>query len=102
MLSESAKNITKDVDNVRKNTDIESLLQKYHEKPQRDFIQKYAETKIASVGSRVTNLAYLLTLLTAIVSIMLSVSLFFYPEGFKNLSHYLGLEFGYTLYYLSS
>jgi hypothetical protein len=51
MLSEHAKAIIEDVNNVRKKRiNIEYLLQKYYKKPEKDFIQKYAETRIANIG----------------------------------------------------
>lgn len=79
MLSDRAKNIIKDVGNLHKNTDIKFFLQKY-DKLERDFIQKYVETKIAFFSIKIAHLAYLFSLLAVILSIVLSISLFFYPE----------------------
>jgi len=61
----NAEEIIKAVDNVEQKN-IGSLLQKY-EQPEKDFIQKYVETKIAIVGVD----AFLFTIITGIMSIIL-------------------------------
>ena len=88
MASKISQNIMKDVDGVGNSTDIESLLHKYQEKPQKDFIQKYAETKIAVISSKVTKLAYLFALMAVIVASMLSISLSLYPEYYKDIRNF--------------
>ena len=57
MVSEKSKCIMKGIDNVRKHTDIECLLRNHHSEPEKDFIQKYAETKMAAII--VTNITFL-------------------------------------------
>jgi purine-cytosine permease-like protein len=80
MLSEHAKEIIKDVDNVRKKRiNIDCLLQKYHEKPEKNFIQKYAETQIAIVGV----IAYWAAAIVVIPSFILTIAIFFYPDIIK-------------------
>jgi hypothetical protein len=72
MLSEHANEIIKDIDNFHKNRiNIDFLLQKYDEKSERDFIQKYAETKIAVLGVY----ALLFALISAIIAIILAIGL---------------------------
>ena len=80
MLSPRAKNIIKDVNNVQKNIDINSLLQKYPEKFEKDFIQKYIETKISFFGNKITRLSFLFALLAIISATILNVSLLLYSE----------------------
>ena len=80
MLSHRAKNIIKDVGNVQKNIDINPLLQKYPEKFEKDFIQKYIETKISFFGNKITRLSFLFALLAIISATILNVSLLLYSE----------------------
>lgn len=87
MVSKISQNIMKDVDGVSNSAGIESLLQKYQKKPQKDFIQKYAETKIAVNSSKVTILAYLFALMAVIAATILSISLSFYTEYYKNIEN---------------
>ena len=80
MLSSRANNVTEDVDNVQKNRDIESLLQKYPDKLERDFIQKYIETKIAFFSNKITRVSFIFSLLAIAVALILNITLFLYPE----------------------
>ena len=92
MVSKISQNIMEDVDGVRKNTDIESLLQKYQEKSQKEFIQKYVETKIAVNSYKVTKWSYLFALVAVITASMLSI----YPVSFnvnRNSNVFLFLAF---------
>ena len=85
MLSKTSKEIVKDVDRASNSADIELLLKKYQEKTQKDFIQKYAETKIAVISSKVTILAYLFALMALIAATILSISLSYYDEFYNNI-----------------
>ena len=98
MLSEHANKIIKDIDKVRKKRmNIDYLLQKYHEKPERDFIQKYAETKIANVGV----IAYWATVSLAFLSFMVTITFFFYENEIKGYkSVYDGIIIIFCLGYL--
>ncbi|VVB86726.1 Uncharacterised protein [uncultured archaeon] len=89
MPSAHANKIIKDIDNVLEkkiDIDLDSLLQKYHEKPERDFIQKYAETKIAFVGVK----AYWFAILTTIFTVILTIGLYFFPENWKDYKNLYG------------
>lgn len=80
MLSEHANKIIKDVNKVRKKRmDIDCLLQKYHEKPEQDFIQKYAETRIAAVGI----FSYWLSVMAFSISIALTLAIFYFEDEMK-------------------
>jgi hypothetical protein len=85
MVSKISQTIMEDVDGVSNSADIESLLQKYQKKPQKDFIQKYAETKIAVNSSKVTILAYLFALMAVIAATILSISLTLNAEYYKEI-----------------
>ena len=80
MLSHRAKNIIEDVDNVQNDIDIKYLLQKYPEKFEKDFIQKYIETKISFFSNKITRLSFIFALLTIISATILNVSLLLYSE----------------------
>ena len=84
MLSRSAKAIIEDVDQIQKDACIEPLLLKY-DGLEKKFIQKYIETKIAFFGNKITSLAFIFGELSIIIAIMISVSLFLYPEYHQNL-----------------
>lgn len=84
MVSEHTKEIIEDIDNVRKKRiNIDCLLQKYHEKPERDFIQKYAETEIASLSKKLARIAFWLSLAIGIVALMGTLGASLFPEYFK-------------------
>lgn len=83
MLSRRAREIIKDVDNIQKDTCAMPLLLKY-DSSEKKFIQKYIETKIAFIGNKITSLAFIFAELSIIVAIMISVSLFLYPEYHQN------------------
>lgn len=80
MLSPEAEKIIKEVNDCKKGTDIDSLLKNFATKPEKEFIQKYAETEIAVIGGVD---AFVFAIITGIVAIMLSVALFSYQENFK-------------------
>lgn len=81
MLSCRAENIIKDVDNVQKDIiDIKYLLQNYPDKFERDFIQKYIETKKSFFGNKITDLSFILALLAIVSTTILNYSLFLYSE----------------------
>ncbi|TRZ91572.1 MAG: hypothetical protein D4R88_01675 [Methanosarcinales archaeon] len=83
MLSEHANEIKKDIDKVRKKKiDIDHLLQKYHEEPERDFIQKYAETEIASLSKKLAWVAFFFSLAIGIVGIMGTLGAVLFPGYF--------------------
>lgn len=93
MLSKRGKEIKNDIINVSKGEmEIDSLLQKYDKKPDRDFIQKYAETEMANVGVD----AYWFSIITAIFAIILSIALTFYPDYYKSVS-LIGFFYGLVL-----
>lgn len=75
MLSEKSKCIKKDIDTVREHTDIECLLRNYHSEPEKDFIQKYAETKMATVSYNLTFFTHAFALLAFIAAAALGVFL---------------------------
>jgi len=83
MSSEHANEIIKDINEVRKNLiNIDCLLNKYHEKSEKDFIQKYAETEIACSSKNITTIAFLFSIASIIIAVIaLGPSLF--PESFK-------------------
>ena len=72
MLSDKAEIIIKNVKNIR-TEGIKDLLEDYPERPQRDFIQKYAETEIAVCSLTMTILAYTLALILFVVSVGLNI-----------------------------
>ncbi|MCZ7381870.1 MAG: hypothetical protein O8C64_09955 [Candidatus Methanoperedens sp.] len=85
MLSEHAKEIIKDVNDVgKKRINIDDLLQRYPEKPERDFIQKYAETEIASSGLKVGRVAFYISLAAAIASLIIAIAASIIPDFFKD------------------
>jgi len=65
----------KGIDNVRKHTDIECLLRNHHSEPEKDFIQKYAETKMAAVSNEFAKITHGFALLAFIAAAMLGVFL---------------------------
>jgi hypothetical protein len=80
MLSEHANKIIQDVNEVRKKRiDLKCLLQKYHEKPELDFIQKYAETRIAAVGIS----SYWVFVMAFSISIALTIAIFYFEDEMK-------------------
>ena len=81
MLSDQAENIIKDVKNIR-TEGIKDLLKKYPERPQRDFIQKYAETEIAVRSMKVTFLAYMLALILFVVTVGLSIAFIAFTDSY--------------------
>jgi len=93
MLSEHANKIIKDIDNVRtKRINIDYLLQKYHKKPEHDFIKKYAETRIAAVGI----LSYWLSVMAITISIAFTIAFFFFKEQME------ASRFTYSLVFIIS
>lgn len=80
MLSKRANEIIHDINNVRKRRkNIDFLLRKYHEKPEKEFIQKYAETQIAIFGV----IAYLFTIVATIITLMLTIAFSIFPKNFE-------------------
>lgn len=84
MLSEHADEIINDINRVRKKEkNIEFLLQKYYEKEEKDFIQKYIETKIVSLSlkdARMINMAFFSL---AIISLILSLASILFFDSIK-------------------
>lgn len=79
MLSERANKIIEDVDNVRKDTEIEPILEKYPEKLDRGFIQKYAEIKISVFSTQITYASYFIALVIVIVTFIQNISETLFP-----------------------
>ena len=76
MLSDIAENIKKEIEKIR-TEEVGDFLKKYPCKPQRDFIQKYAETEIAIRSLKITKYAYIFALIAFLVAISLSSALIF-------------------------
>ncbi len=102
MLSEHANKIIKDIDNVRKEKkDIDCLLQKYHEKSEIDFIQKYAETEIGYSSKKLAWLALLLSLVALIIGVVGTLGLSLFLDNFKpylNLFAYIIIIYSIALF----
>ena len=81
MLSKKADEIVKAVKETRTDDKIEDLLEKYHEKPEKEFIQKYAETEIAVRSLKVTSSAYLVALILFVIAIIMSILINKYPDS---------------------
>lgn len=98
MLSPLGKKITKDVDDVINNKNIKSLLQKYPDKFEREFIQKYAEIKMAFFSSKFTLTALYFALLSIALAIILSFSLVLYPDDVQKSKSYIEFIFKLWLF----
>ena len=82
MLSKKADEIVKAVKETRTDDKIEDLL-KNHDKPEKEFIQKYAETEIAVRSLNVTSLAYFVALILFVIAILVSILINKYPDSFE-------------------
>ena len=83
MLSKKADEIVKAVKETRTDDKIEDLLKKYRDKPEKEFIQKYAETEIAVRSLNVTSLAYFVALILFVIAILVSILINKYPDSFE-------------------
>lgn len=84
MLSEHAKKIIKDIDDVyKKKSNIDCLLREYDKKSERDFIQKVAETEIAYLGKKLTWLALLFSIIALFIGVVGTLGLSLFPDSFK-------------------
>jgi len=83
MLSKKADEIVKAVKETHTDDKIEDLL-KNHDKPEKEFIQKYAETEIAVRSLKVTSVAYFVALILFVFAILVSILINKYPDHFEN------------------
>ena len=94
MLSKRANKIIEDVDNIHKDTEIESILEKYPEKLDRGFIQKYAEIKISVFSTQITYGSYFFALVIVIVTFIQKISETLFPGIYQK---YVFLNYFYII-----
>jgi hypothetical protein len=75
MVSKYADEINKAIDNVLKDGNVEQLLRDYLSDTDRNYIQKYAETKITIISANLTLIASLASIVFFCAAVIMSIML---------------------------